>query len=230
MRLTKYILLTFIVLFVVSCSSDEGRVIPRGRLAEIYAEMLMTDQWILDTPDVRRMADTSFVYAPILERYGYTTLDYMKSVDRYMDDPERFSRILRSTGVLLDKKLAVLKEKKAELDHQRALEELLTQLKYESDFRAEEFFPYLFDEPYVHYYDSLAVEPDSVLMVYRFKDIDRADTVFRDLRMVVLDTLTVADSTEVKDTMALSDTIRVKQWEPKELQRDLSTRSRRKSL
>ena len=194
-------------LSLISCSDRGGRVIPRAKLAEIYAEMFVTDQWVLSTPSVRRLADTSLVYEPILEKYGYTSEDYRKSVDSYMDDPERFSRILRSSVGILDKRLEELNKKKEELDHLKALEKLLQQLKYESDFKAEEFFPYLFDEPYVHYYDSLSVEPDSVLMVYRLKNIERADTIFDGLTVIVRDSLDVADTSDVTDTVQIEQII-----------------------
>ena len=54
----------------VSCRKDEAEVIPRSKMAEIYAEMLVTDQWITTTPGIRMIADTSLVYEPILEKYG----------------------------------------------------------------------------------------------------------------------------------------------------------------
>jgi hypothetical protein len=73
----------FVVLLLAGCNEKDGKVIPRGTLAEIYAEMLVTDQWILDTPGVRMIADTSLVYAPILEKYGYSTEDYIYTVDIY---------------------------------------------------------------------------------------------------------------------------------------------------
>ena len=212
MKAVRHISAVFaVLLLIVSCSGDNGKVIPRSKLAEIYAEMFMTDQWISSTPGVRHIADTSLVYEPILEKYGYTSADYRKSVDRYMDDPERFSRILRTTGELLDKRLTSLKKRKEELDHIKALEKLLHQLKYEADFKAEEFFPYLFDEPYVHYYDSLDVKPDSVLMVYRFNNIDRADTLFDGVRIIVRDSLDVKDTLAQGDSLAPIDSVVIKE-------------------
>ena len=53
------------ILVFASCRRDEARVIPRDQLAEIYAEMLVMDQWIMTTPGVRLIADTSLVYAPL---------------------------------------------------------------------------------------------------------------------------------------------------------------------
>lgn len=208
MKTGRHILMLMVfALSLVSCSDKEGRVIPRAKLAEIYAEMFVTDQWVLSTPAVRRCADTSLVYEPILEKYGYTSADYRKSVEVYMDDPERFSRILRSTVGILDKRLVALNKKKDELDRLKALEKYLEQLRYESDFKAEEFFPYLFDEPYVHYYDSLTVEPDSALMIYRLRNIERTDTLFDGIRVIALDTLKVADTLDIIETPQVAEII-----------------------
>ena len=93
--LQHIVALLAVVVMAASCSKDRADVIPRSKMAAIYAEMLMTDQWINARTDVRRIADTSLVYEPILQKYGYSHKDYLKTVDKYMDDPERFSRILR---------------------------------------------------------------------------------------------------------------------------------------
>ena len=97
MRAIRHISLALaMILTLASCIGGGDRVIPRAKLAEIYAEMFITDQWISGTHSVRRQADTSLVYEPILAKYGYTSADYRRSVDKYMDDPERYGRILRS--------------------------------------------------------------------------------------------------------------------------------------
>ena len=208
-RIYRHIVLTALLAVTLfsSCNRDEEKVIPRSKLARIYAEMFLTDQWITNNPGMRQIADTSLVYEPILEKDGYTSADYRRTVDVYMDDPERFSRILRTTGEILNEKLADLKRRQAQLEHEKALEKLRESRRIKSDFRAEDFFPYLFDEPYVHYYDSLTVEPDSVLMVYRIIPIERADTIYRDLRMIILDSLEVSDSVKV-DSLAVADTLK----------------------
>ena len=100
------VIVTALALLLSSCGKDdEAKVIPRGKLSEIYAEMLVTDQWITSTPGMRMVADTSLVYAPILEKYGYDLDDYIKSMDVYMDDPERFSRIFRKSGEIIAERL-----------------------------------------------------------------------------------------------------------------------------
>lgn len=200
----KHILLCISVLVSVSCGKDEAEVIPRGKMAEIYAEMLMTDQWINSTPGMRMIADTSLVYEPILEKYGYDNLDYLKSVDHYMNDPERFSRILRSSGELLSRHIKELKKRQKQLEmEQEALDKVL---KYQTDYSFEEYFPYLSDEPYVHYYDSVTFEMDSC-KVYRLIPVETADTLYDRLRMIIRDSLMVSDTLEVTDSIAVSDSI-----------------------
>lgn len=200
----KHILLCISVLVSVSCGKDEAEVIPRGKMAEIYAEMLMTDQWINSTPGMRMIADTSLVYEPILEKYGYDNLDYLKSVDYYMNDPERFSRILRSSGELLSRHIKELKKRQKQLEmEQDALDKVL---KYQTDYSFEEYFPYFSDEPYVHYYDSVTFEMDSC-KVYRLIPVETADTLYDRLRMIIRDSLMVSDTLEVTDSIAVSDSI-----------------------
>ncbi|MBQ8812352.1 MAG: DUF4296 domain-containing protein [Bacteroidales bacterium] len=197
-------ILTGIVLSVcifASCGRKEAEVIPRSKLAKIYAEMLVTDQWITSTPGVRMIADTSLVYEPILEKYGYTTEDYMLSVDEYMKDPERFSRILRTTAEILEKKIKQLEKQQQDLARKAALPKII------ADFKPEEFFPYMFDEPYVHYYDSLTFEPDSASWIYRLIPIERADTIYDCLRMVVLDSIPALDSVQILEAPVLKDSV-----------------------
>ena len=175
--------LTLVMLLFSSCLKEEDKVIPKGKLAKIYAEMLLTDQWIQDTPGIRSVADTSLIYEPILEKYGYDSDDYRKSVDVYMDDPERFARILRQTGDLLGARLTDLEARKAEMDR---LEEIRKKMeKFRPDVDFNDMFPYLRNEPYVHYHDSLSIEMDTVMHFYRMIPVSVADTLYEGVRMVI---------------------------------------------
>ena len=103
-------------LLLLSCGKDDGgKVIPKDKLSEIYAEMFVLDQWVGTESRLRREADTSMVYAPILEKYGYNYDDYLASVDYYMKDPERYSRILRTTSEILNRRLSDLQAQKEEM-------------------------------------------------------------------------------------------------------------------
>ena len=186
-------------LFLTSCRKDGAEVIPRKDMAEIYAEMLMTDQWILMTPSVRLIADTSLVYAPILERYGYDQDDYVRSVDHYMDDPERFSKIFRETGRILEAYVAELEARQAEL---KRLEKLrLEAQKYRPDTDWKELYPERPVRNDIIMPDSLKMEMDSS-GTYRLTFAECADTVYDGVVMILpaIDTsLNVkADSVAVK--------------------------------
>lgn len=212
------VLYAVLVLFLSSCGRDRVKVIPRDDLAQIYAEMLMTDQWILNTPNVRLIADTSLVYEPILEKYGYDSDDYRKSVDEYMNDPERFAKILRETGSLLDVRLKELEARKEEMNRREELR--LAAQKYRPNLDYAEMFPYLHDEPYVHYYDSVAYELDS-LNVYKMVTVNLADTLYEGIRMVLKDTLEVKDTLAVSDTLAIKDSVvSVERPQPKVIEKN----------
>lgn len=173
-------------------------------MAKIYAEMLVMDQWAVSDSRLRQKADTSLIYEPIFEKYGYDGEDYRASVEYYMNDPERFSRILRESADILDARIEELKNLKQELMKQEKIDRLIT------DFEISDFYPYLSSEPYVHYYDSLAVELDT-LSTYRLVSIERADTLYDCLRMIVqTDTLknVVKEEDAQKDSVAVEKPVR----------------------
>ena len=187
------------LVLVSSCSKEGPRVIPRSKLARIYAEMLVTDQWIQSRPALKNIADTSLVYEPILEKYGFTSEDYQYSVDHYMNDPERFSRILRTTASILDKEIRSLKKQ------QQELKEMEIQKKEVEKFEMT-FFQFYDDLVYEDgargWSDSLDVQWDTVYNAYRFRRMPRTDTVYDGPRMIVAaDTLAVADSLAVTDSL-----------------------------
>lgn len=197
-------LIILVMIISVSCRKQDAEVIPRAKLSRIYAEMLMTDQWVMSAKGVRLIADTSLVYEPILEKYGYTTEDYVKTVDVYMNDPERFAKVLRTTVDILDERLVQLRKEKHAQEVKAAKEREWKKMAdlLKSDFDPAEYFPYLNGEPYIHYYDSVSFEPDSALWVYRLISIERADTIYDRIRMIVkTDTLSVCDSMPTKDTV-----------------------------
>ena len=194
LRNTAILMMMFVTLLSSCSGNDETKVIPRRQLAKIYAEMLVTDQWITSTPGVRLVADTSLVYLPILERYGYDLDDYLMSVDVYMDDPERFSRILRNSAEIIGRQIEDAEERLEEFNRLAELPKINIEIDY------KEFFPYLLEEPYIHYYDSLTFEPDSAQMIYRLIPIERGDTLFEGIKIIVR-----TDSLNVKDTLVVKD-------------------------
>lgn len=111
-RKGSYIVLAFLLCACLlgSChKKDKAHVIPRNVMAKIYAEMFVVDQWMVDNAGKHQMPDSTLYYEPVFNKYGYTTDDYLHSVDHYLSDPERFSRIL-------DKSVRILKEKQAGIE------------------------------------------------------------------------------------------------------------------
>ena len=204
----KHILgIILLVLMFSSCNREEG-IIPRKKMSRIYAEMLLADQWIQANPQFRWVADTTLMYEPILEKYGYSSEDYRRTVYRYLDDPERFARILRETVNIYDKRIAELDEQKNIL--KTAEEKAAYSERFRMDFDVSEHFPYMFDEPYVHYHDSLGVEVDSLTREYRMKPVETSDTTYSGPEMIVRkDTLAVCDSVAAAELSA-KDTVDVK--------------------
>ena len=187
-----------VLFFLIGCSCSKTKVIPKGKMARIYAEMLVMDQWVAEHPRFRNQADTSLVYEPILNEYGYTTEDYRASVAHYMNDPERYSRILRRTTEILDEKLTELKELKRIEDRRKAV------------------VPYVLEKRWIYYNnsverlwetgDSISAVLDSLKPVYVLTFHQLSDTTYDGLNMVVR---------EKPDTVAVKDTIPVKET-PKE--------------
>ncbi len=102
------------VMLLSSCKKEQ--VIPRSEMAEIYAEMFIADQRIASASRIRTTADTSLVYEPIFEKYGYTSDDYRASVAYYIQDATRYARMLKRSAAIIEAKIRELKKEKALLD------------------------------------------------------------------------------------------------------------------
>lgn len=123
-------LVLFCLALTFSCS-DGGKVIPKKKMVRIYADMFVADQWLNQNYKAERVADTSFVYEAIFEKYGYDSEDYRASVDYYIQDPDRFARILRQTVLELEDRMD---EQKAELRKLRASSGGGREVTYTFDF------------------------------------------------------------------------------------------------
>ena len=199
-------------LSLASCGKKE-RVIPKEKMAEIYAEMYVLDQWLDDNRSLRREADTSLVYAPVLDKYGYTYDDYLNSVDVYMKDPTRYSRILRRTSEILGSRLTELKaEKKAQEDalkENRRLDSLRNLIHLNVDSLMNSMVRTAPSDSLVTAFDSLG------FVDFRF--VQTSDTTYdgpamvirRDSLAVAADSLTVLTDTlpEKKNPQAADGTI-----------------------
>ena len=115
------IVITVLLLVAAVSGCHRTKVIPKGKFAEISAEMLLTDQWLRIHPEVDKTTDTALVYDPIFRRYGYTTDDYLKSENHYMREPQKYSKIMREAAKLIDKEIRLLDKKIAREDYLESL-------------------------------------------------------------------------------------------------------------
>ena len=101
------ILVATAALCVAACSRGP-KVIPRSKMEKIYTDMLLADQWFALNTNNRIAIDTTLFYEPIFRKYGYTTDDFRVSVEYYMRDPLRFSKMMKKVAVKMDAEAARL--------------------------------------------------------------------------------------------------------------------------
>ena len=82
-----------VVMIMVVASCRGPRTIPRDTLGDIFHDMFLQDQQIKNDVSLRRIADTSLVYEGIFQSYGYNTDDYLYTLDKYIRNPEKLSKV-----------------------------------------------------------------------------------------------------------------------------------------
>ena len=122
-RRVLHILAAFGAIFLLFGCSKEGKVIPRSDMVKIYADMFLADGWLQDHRELSKSADTVLFYETVFRKYGYTTKDYIVSVNHYLKDPVRYSRMLKKTKENLDKTCRHLSDYSDALDARNADED-----------------------------------------------------------------------------------------------------------
>ena len=179
----------------------EKGVIEKDDMAQIYAEMLITDQWINSNLGVRRVADTSLVYEPILKKYGYTSESYRKSVEYYLQDPDTYAEIMTETIKILDAKLAGLNERKQKMEEAKERAEYIKEMSRTIHIDESWLAMNLASRNDTLRFDSLAVVWDTAVYCYN---------VTRAFKTQPLDTLAVCDTLQVSDSlMTVEDSVAV---------------------
>ena len=193
----RYILMavTASMLLSVLSSCRDSRVIDEDDMAKIYAEMLMTDQWINSTPNVKRIADTSLVYEPILRKYGYTSEDYRYSLNYYLEHNKDFAEIMKKTIQILERRQAALEKEKIRIEEDKKIREFVKSMSEyvnldETLFTLEDYSSDKYGPK-----DTVSVVWDSLSYCFRITRVPLSDT------LAVADTLAAADTLEqIKET------------------------------
>lgn len=118
-------MLAIAVLLSCTCC-HRSEVIPRSDMSKIYTDMFLLDMTIERQRNLSRAADTSRVYAAILEKYGYTEDDFLKSQEVYIKDANRYARMLKKSQARIESEL---KDLKKERDRLNALHRQASDLK-----------------------------------------------------------------------------------------------------
>lgn len=203
MRRLCIVLVAAAVLLLPSCRRG-GKIIPRGKMAKIYAEMFIADNRINNDRQARRVADTANVYAPIFKKYGYTVEDYRASMAHYIKDPDRYARILRNTAASLEAEIKALKKEKEMLEEMERLRAGIAVFDPERIYWLTGLEnPDLFTE------DSLRFYVDSTGGELYFDVRVWMDTAFfgPEMRIAEPDSLLQCDSVAVCDSVAAADSL-----------------------
>lgn len=103
MKVSARILLAVLTaaLLVAACSRGP-KVIPRSKMEKICTEIFVADQWASLNSETRIAIDTALFYEPIFNKYGYNTDDFRASIEYYMRDPLKFSRMMKKIALKLE--------------------------------------------------------------------------------------------------------------------------------
>lgn len=150
------------LLLLLPACGRRGRIIPAGKMAEIYVDMFLADQWVSDNYGTRKVADTSDFYGPIFKAHGYNFKDYDRSVNHYLENPDNYSRLLDKSVDILEKRIKALKNEEERREKIKELERYLKKnLLPRVDFEQDDTLLWRPDTLAAHA-DSLTAEADSL--------------------------------------------------------------------
>lgn len=138
MRLrVMHIVLLLTALAMLAGCGRRGRVIPEKKMIRLYTEMFLADQWLRDHNELRQAADTTLFFDPIFRRHGYSFADFDRSVQFYLDRPEKYAKILNRAADRIRKEGSrVGKEADAERERRHVIEHFLS-LYQRQDFTTD---------------------------------------------------------------------------------------------
>jgi len=88
MRLLKALLISLLIF--TSCGESR---IPKQKMSKIIAEIYISDRYINTNQELVRAVDSSFLYEPIFNKYGYTTKDFIYTINYYVEQPAKLRAI-----------------------------------------------------------------------------------------------------------------------------------------
>lgn len=103
MKVSAKILVAVAVVALCAVACARGpRIIPKSKMEKIYTEVLLADQWLAVNYQYTAVADTTLFYETIFRKYGFDTDDFRASLEYYMRDPLKFSRMMKNVAVKME--------------------------------------------------------------------------------------------------------------------------------
>lgn len=118
--------LGYIVLLLLALSCNGPRKISRKDMVNIYHDMFLLDQQIRHDITLKHIADTSLAYEGLFQSYGYSTEDYIFSINEYIKDPDKFSKVFADVADILTREADDIKKEAAFLDWKKSMMEIYT--------------------------------------------------------------------------------------------------------
>ena len=121
MRLFKPILIFLLIL--TSCGESR---IPKQKLSKIIADIYISDKYVTANQELMRAVDTSFLYEPIFNKYGYTTRDFVYTINYYVERPSKLRPVYLEAKQILQVELG---KAEAELKQERYQDSLFAAME-----------------------------------------------------------------------------------------------------
>ncbi len=168
------ILILSLLLTALSCGPRAD--IPKKQMIEIYYEISLLDSYVDHNPEMRAQSDSMKVYAPLLDKYGYTEEEFINSINFYLGDPVRFLKIIEAVETKLKEREQYLSDlQRADgIEDERMIEEAVA---FDEGAPVEEY-------PAFEASDTLSQESsawESPVMESPVKDTLPNDTIVREL-------------------------------------------------
>jgi|GEM_PF-1918459 hypothetical protein len=111
----KYHIIYILTLFVLLCSCSD-RKIPQEKLPQIIAELHLADKYANEILGMQEalFLDSVKIYEPVFNKYGYTSEDYKKTIDRYISRPKKLRTYFESAKSILEEQKIAIQAKVAE--------------------------------------------------------------------------------------------------------------------
>lgn len=106
-HMKRVMMLLTLLVAVTAC--DSFGIISQKKMSKIYYDMYVVDSYLEHMPELRLVADSTYVYEAIFEKYGCDSTGFFKSLQYYLDNPKKMRSILNDAK-------SMLKERERELD------------------------------------------------------------------------------------------------------------------